>query len=377
MSSPARTNRVPPRHFPQEIRDVDADVQHDLNRPVMVVHGPEIFDAGEASWLIDCICPSRTIVAGVMARTAAEESCLNVEFQGEPPSSVIRKISGPVFLANHGKTAESGRVFGDIVASRLPHSGLVQVECSDRTVYVWDDGDRALAATLSHLTGFELKSGGSTRSGDTRERTIRGCIPGEPVYVNGIIIGRATAGTVVLRDRDGGGIEPVSGLLPKVHGIEKLGWRGTIDLSTAWCKSGSIRSAPPQHKEQPVQRGNVVVIDHCGHEIYQRVVQDCCGVLAIGDDTTAVCGHICAHRGIPVLGIVDGDRDTIVTESFAPGSVVVMTEGERDDDIGAEVALLAHNIPVVWDEWVDLVLRVLEPRVRVVVDTRVKSRAVR
>jgi len=41
------------------------------------------------------------------------------------------------------------------------------------------------------------------------------------------------------------------------------------------------------------------------------------------------------------------------------------------------VASLAHNIPVVWDEWVDQVLRVLEPRVRVVVDTRVKSRAVR
>jgi hypothetical protein len=124
-------------------------------------------------------------------------------------------------------------------------------------------------------------------------------------------------------------------------------------------------------------RGIVVVIDHCGHEIYQRVVQDCCGVLAIGDDTTAVCGHICAHRGIPVLGIVDGDRDTIVTESFAPGSVVVMAQGERDDDIGTEVASLARDIPVVWDEWVELVLRILEHRVMVVVDTRMKSHAVR
>ena len=377
MRQPAHCHRIPPRPVFQEVRDVEADVPRHQNRPVMVVHGPEIFDAGEASWLIDRICPSRTIVAGVMARTAAEESCLNVEFQGAPPSSVIRTISDPVFLANHGKTAESGRVFGDIVASRLPHSGLVQVECSNRTVFVWDFGDRALAATLSDLTGFELKSGVSTCCGDMRERMIRGCIPGEPVYVNGIIIGRATAGTVVLRDRHGGGIKPVSGLSPKIHGLEKLGLRAKIDLRTAWCKSGSIRSAPPKHKEQRVQRGNVVVIDHCGHEIYQRVLHDCCGVLAIGDDTTAVCGHICAHRGIPVLGIVDGDRDTIVTESFAPGSVVVMTEGERDDDIGAEVASLARDIPVVWDEWVDQVLRVLEPRVRVVVDTRMKSRAVR
>jgi len=343
----------------------------------MVVHGPEIFDTGEADWLIKRISPARTIVAGVMARTAAEESCLNVEFWGEPPSYVIKKIYGPVFLANHGKTAESGQIFGDIVASRLLTTGLVQVECSDRTVFVWDAGDRALGATLSHLTGFALKRGVSTRCGDMRKRTIRGCIPGEPVYVNGIIIGRATSGTVVLRSMDGGGIEPVTGLSPKIHGIEKLGWQGQADLASAWCKSGPIRSAPPKPGNQSLRIGNVVVIDHCGHEIYQRILHDCCGILAIGDDTTAVCGHICAHRGIPVLGIVDGDRDAIVTESFAPGSVVMMAQKERDDDIGTEVASMAGESPVHWDEWVDSVLNMLGDRVRVVVDTRVKSGAVR
>jgi hypothetical protein len=121
----------------------------------------------------------------------------------------------------------------------------------------------------------------------------------------------------------------------------------------------------------------VAVIDHCGHEIYRRIRPDCCGVLAVGDDTTAVSGHICAHRGIPVLGIVDGDRDAIVTESFAAGSVVVLTQGERDDDVGAEVALMAGQSPVLWDEWVDSILRSLGNRIRVVVDTRVKRDAVR
>jgi len=362
---------------PDEPGDRHADVPCLPDRPVMVVHGPEIFDTGEAGWLIDRISPVCTIVAGVMARTAAEESCLMVEFWGEPPSQVIKKIPDPVFLANHGKTERSGQIFGEIVASRLPGRGLVQVECSNRTIIVWDAGDQALAAALSHLTGFALKRGVSTPCGDMRERTIRGCIPGEPVYVNGIIIGRATADTVILRSRDCGGIEPVTGLLPKIHGIEKLGCNGQTDLSTAWCKSGSIRSAPPQQKEQSLRTGNVVVIDHCGHEIYQRILHDCCGVLAIGDDTTAVCGHICAHRGIPVLGIVDGDRDTIVTESFAPGSVVMMAQEERDDDIGAEVASMVGKLPVVWDEWVGAVLRLLGNRVRVVVDTRVKHDAVR
>ncbi|MFA5415091.1 MAG: DUF2117 domain-containing protein [Methanoregula sp.] len=73
--------------------------------------------------------------------------------------------------------------------------------------------------------------------------------------------------------------------------------------------------------------GRVLVLDHCGYEFYTRLPDDCCGVLAIGDDTTAVCGHISLHRGIPVLGIVDGDQDLIVPHGFARGSVVVETPG--------------------------------------------------
>lgn len=342
----------------------------------MVIHGPEIFDSGEAAWLIDRIRPSRTIVAGVMARTAAEESCLPVEFWGEPPSHVINVLTGPIFLANRGKTAMSGLIFGNIVASRLRERGLVQLECSNRTVIVWDSGDQVLASALSRLTGFILRHAGSTRRVHTQERRIQGCIPGEAVYVNGFVIGRATAETVVLRSSDRG-IDVVSGLAPKRHGIEKLGRQSPLDLYTAWCKSGSIRSAPPRNGDPANRTGRVVVIDHCGHEIYRRIGQDCCGVLAIGDDTTAVCGHICAHRGIPVLGIVDGDRDAIVPEYFAAGSVVVEAGGERDDDLGSEVAPLAGAGSVVWDEWVDSVLRALGDRVRVVVDTRKRSDAVR
>jgi hypothetical protein len=112
------------------------------------------------------------------------------------------------------------------------------------------------------------------------------------------------------------------------------------------------------------------VIDHCGHEIYAKMPEDCCGVLAIGDDTTAVSGHICAHRGIPVLGIVDGDRDTIVPSAFAPGSVVVEVLGERDDDVGKEIAGKVPDVQVVWDDWVQEILVYLDKRVRMVTDQR-------
>jgi len=336
---------------------------------VMVVHGPELFDQGDAAWLMEVLSPKRVIVAGVMARTAAEESGLRVEFNAQPPSRVIRALDEPVFLANRGKTPQTGELFGNIVASRLGDTGLVHIECSSRTVYCWNGVDEELAGILSRLTGFGKKSFISTVRRQRNVREIRGCIPGEAVYVNGMVIGRATGPIVVLRSR-GGRVEPCSGLEPKPHGLEKLSLNQSIDISTAWCKSGPIRSAAPHTNGKAPGSGRVLVIDHCGHEIYARMPDDCCGVLAIGDDTTAVSGHICAHRGIPVLGIVDGDRDTIVPSAFAPGSVVVEALGERDDDVGIEIAGKVPDVQIVWDAWVQEILAYLNKRVRVVIDLR-------
>jgi hypothetical protein len=315
------------------------------------------------------VSPKRIIVAGVMARTAAEESGLPVEFNAQPPSRVILALDDAVFLANRGKTAKTGEIFGNIVASRLGDKGLVHLECSDRTIYCWNNGNEELAGILSCLTGFGKKSQKSTVHRQENMREIRGCIPGEAVYVNGIVIGRATAEEVVLRST-GYLVEPRSGLEPKPHGLEKLSLSRNFDISTAWCKSGPIRSAAPRMKGRAPCNGRVLVIDHCGHEIYTRIPEECCGVLAIGDDTTEVCGHICSHRGIPVLGIVDGDRDTIVPSAFAPGSVVVEVLGERDDDVGKEIAGKVPDARIVWDEWVKEMIEYLNRRVRIVIDLR-------
>ncbi|MCX6683939.1 MAG: DUF2117 domain-containing protein, partial [Methanoregula sp.] len=326
---------------------------------VMVVHGPELFDRGDVAWLMDVVSPKRVIVAGVMARTAAEESGLPVEFNAQPPGRVIHGLDGPVFLANRGKTEKTGEIFGNIVASRLSDTGLVHLECSSRTVYCWNNGNEELAGILSDRTGYGKKSLKSTVHRQENVREIRGCIPGEAVYVNGIVIGRATAEVVVLQST-GYSIQPHSGLEPKPHGLEKLSLNRNFDISTAWCKSGPIRSVVPRMKGRVTGHGRVLVIDHCGHELYARIPEECCGVLAIGDDTTGVCGHICSHRGIPVLGIVDGDEDTIVPSAFAPGSVVLEMLGERDDDAGKEIAGKVPDVPIVWDDWVEEIIGYLD-----------------
>ena len=96
----------------------------------MVVHGPELFDLGDVAWLMEVLSPRRVIVAGVMARTAAEESGLRVEFNAQPPSRVIRALEGQVFLANRGKTPETGERFWQICFFPLGGTGLVHIECS-------------------------------------------------------------------------------------------------------------------------------------------------------------------------------------------------------------------------------------------------------
>jgi hypothetical protein len=335
----------------------------------MVAHGPGLFDSGDAAWLVRVLAPSRLIVAGVMARTAAEESGLPAEFDGRPPSRVIRDTRGPVFLANRGKTPHSGRVFGDIVSSRLGDCGLVHIECPDKRVYCWNGGDLSLAEDLAARTGYTVTEAEGTTLPLHDTRLIRGCIPGEPVYVNGIVIGRATAETVELKS-SGGVVVPVSGLEPKPHGLEKLRKTGSTVIGSAWCKSGAVRSAPARTGSRAARTGRIAVVDHCGHSIYSHLSGDCCGVVAIGDDTTAVCGHICLHRGIPVLGVTDNDRDGILPSAFAPGSVVIDTRPERDDDMGAEIAGMVPDGAACWDDFVRGVLGRFSGRATVVLDLR-------
>jgi len=306
----------------------------------------------------------------VMARTAAEESGLPVEFAGEPPSIVIKKIGGRVFLVNRGKTPHSGQIFGEIVAHRLrEEGGLVQLECSSQTVFLWNDADRILGEELAARTGYHIIALKSAGKATPHQREIRGCLPGEAVCINGIVVGYATTDTVVVEVIDGT-IEPVSGLVAKDHGFEKLAGRELGDLSTAWCKSGKIRSSPPLRCTTNRKEGRIVVIDHCGHDIFRQLGTDACGVLAIGDDTTAVCGHICSHLGIPVFGVVDGDADHLIEGEYAPGSTIVEVIEGRDDELGRELALTLTGTSIQWDAWSTQAKERLKGRTRILKEVK-------
>lgn len=339
-------------------------------RVTLVVHGPEPFDRGDVATLARVLRPRDIIVCGAMGRTAAGESGVRFRHDPRPPSAVLRDTTGDAVLVNHGKTPRSGWWFGNLVALRLGGHRLVHAECSDRVVRSWghpvDDLTRALAMQI----GFGITGEIPVEPPGKGIRRIHGYIPGEPVLVNGIVIGRATAETVTLAMKEGM-IVPVSGLDPKPHGLDKIHRRGMTDLAVAWCKSGCIRNRPPERSRAvPVPQGHagtLAVADHCGHRLYDRVGPGTCGILAVGDDTTAACSHIGTRLSLPVIGIMDGDGDGLVCASFTDGSVLVIPLYEKDDDAGDEAAQLVDGTGRTFEEWKHRIITHFGDRVRVVV----------
>jgi len=336
----------------------------------IIAHGPEVFDAGDIDSVCAALLPDDVIVAGVMARTAAEESGFPCRFNTRPPSLVIQHLppDTDAWLLNRGKTPASGEEFGRIVASRA-NRPVFHIECSTGTIYGWNGADPCRAEEAAHLLGFGTAFRTAVTRTELREiREIRGCIPGEPVFVNGIIIGHATADTAVIAPGKNG-IQAVSGITLKDHGIEKLLRNGPVNLCRAWCKSGAVRAQAAQVRERRPPVGHIAVIDHAACDIYAQVDATTCGVVSIGDDTTAVCGHICAHLGIPVFGVTDGDADTVVEHSCCGGSVIVEVTVGRDDETGLEIAGTIPPAPCHWDSWVSSTLR-SRADIRIVRDAR-------
>jgi len=321
----------------------------------VVLHGPEIIDSGCALKLIGNLQRLGRVTAvlgGTMGRVALIDAGLQDTVQISPrrrPSQSIRGLeegSDIIFLLNLAKSRESGLFFGAMVGQAAGEGRpLIQIDCGGRFVSLLRSDEKAaiLASRLAFELGLDLihpppmgKIGGEDERGTIR-RTLNAVCPGDLISVNGTVIGRALESRVEI-EVDRGRIVRVKGATVKLHGLEKLDY---VDLKKAIIRSGSIRrTAPPFMRDA---RGKIVdlaeaaYIDHSAEDAFEAAFG--AGVaVTVGDDTTAIAGDILSRLGIIVMGIVDGDLDSLAEGTgMMQGSIIFRVKPGHDDAVGKEV----------------------------------------
>ena len=330
----------------------------------IVLHGPEIVDTGSAKRIIDIFKREHEVIAklgGTMGRTAVLDAGLEdlIDISmGRTPSETINDLDGRIDLAillNQGKTLETGRYFGRIVASKIDRSDnvhFVHIESPDaggRIIY-YDPGAKPCAEYVKTILAthdekydlpveIDLPHPSNIRpEGDNIVRTIKGAFPGENLRLEGIVIGYVTKDLPEIVCKDGKVVE-IRGVRIKPHGLEKLEEK-IIDLYTAKVKTGNIRRSQHRPKIKDLQSGTqdkITIIDHCAESTFE-LMKDSGLVITVGDDTTAIAADILTRFGIPIIGITDGDLDSVLENTAVPaGSVIIRVKEGKDDIVGREV----------------------------------------
>jgi hypothetical protein len=336
----------------------------------VLFHGPEVFDSGWAHKILNAISAVdqvRCVLAGTMGRTAVIDSGLrNIECPGTQPSQILRElqsITDSLVFANYAKSEHSGLMHGAMVLERsgieIP---LLQIECSGSCFVEWIEGGNPEVIAVLEKMGLKRKERITLESAMWQKdgkmyRRITTAAAGEFLLVNGIVIGRAQGGDITI-ECAGRQIVSVSGVEIKPHGIEKLQRLGGVDLRSAKVAStSSIRRMGHAPQVTKVSGKGMVFVDHAGMHLYD-LVQNREGAVTVGDDTTAVVGDILYRFQIPLIGITDGDQDTILGDTrFTPGSTVFTVP--EDDRTGLRIhSEIFHGRLIIEKDFADVQKRI-------------------
>jgi len=315
-----------------------------------VIHGPEIVDTGCAFRIVHYLKKFgevRAVLGGTMGRVAILDAGLDKFIDISPrrwPSRSIMDLGATcdlIFLLNYAKSRASGLAFGSMVAAAARAAKpLIQIDCGGRFVADLSFGAGELAGIIAADLKLDLLEtsapNGIVREGSVVRRILRGVDPGELISVNGLVIAKATSGSVEIESVDNM-IVSVKGANIKLHGLEKLPF---VDLEKAIIRSGNIRrtkaaSAIIRVNEERCE--GAAFIDHCAEDAFE-IAYGVMVAVTVGDDTTAIAGEILARMGVTVVGIVDGDLDLLAGRTkIQRGGVVIKVRPGYDDLVGKEV----------------------------------------
>jgi hypothetical protein len=330
----------------------------------IILHGPEIVDVGSAGKIIDIFEQEHDVTArlgGTMGRTAVLDAGLEKVIdisRGLTPSETILAMKNDLDIAillNHGKTLDTGRYFGRIIASRIDNSvPFVHIERPDyegRIIYYHPPAKRYAEFVRDFLVKYNesydlpVEPGRPAPSyvrieGECIIRRIGGAFAGENIRLDGVVIGEVIKPEIEIICKDGRIVE-LNGIKVKLHGLEKLENR-RIDLFTAKVKTGGIRRTRQKPKIADLGPGKsnnkIAMIDHAAESTFE-LVKDAGLVITVGDDTTTIAADILTRLGIPVIGIIDGDIDGVLENTVVPeGSIIIRVRPGFDDVVGREVS---------------------------------------
>lgn len=309
----------------------------------LVVHGAEVIDSGTAAWVLDRLQREAEVVAtlgGAMGTAALIDAGLQDRVSVVPRQLVSHALPAleqecdATVMMNWSKTRESGLGFGSIVYDRVAtklNKPMVQM---DRGFYVeWVPPMPPLLRSVVEELGMVRVDRPPREAPSEERRVLHGVLPGESVWINGTVVGRATSSEVAVMLCDGK-LELLN-VEVKEHGMEKV---RVYDLQRAVIRSGSVRRTTSSTFTAPPAGGErVILVDHRAEDSIFRA-RWARAAVTVGDDTTRVASSLLARLGVPVIGIVDGDEDGICQDCAAsPGSVTLVLYPGNDDQVGALV----------------------------------------
>ncbi len=326
----------------------------------VVVHGPEVVDSGFALRVLNYLEKFgmvNAVLGGTMGRLAIMdaglESIIKISPKRRPSQSIgyLQPVSDIIVLLNQAKTRETGLAFGIKVAAHAGASRpIIHIDCGGRFVAVFYEAGygageaEEIAETAARDLGLDylspslpeekdIDSDSIARDGDTVKRRLTGVQPGELISINGVVVAKATEGSVEILAKKGKIIE-IKGAKLKPHGLEKL---SIVDLGDAIIRSGHIRRTGARPRVLECKGNGAALIDHSAEDAFE-MAEGTCVAVTVGDDTTAIAGDILSRMGIPVIGIVDGDLDGLSQRTVMPkGSVIVRVEPGYDDVVGRQI----------------------------------------
>jgi hypothetical protein len=315
-------------------------------RYAVVLHGPEVIDTGLAKKVMDLLSDEGEVEAvmsgytGVVAIVdAGLEEVVDISRMRKPSMELSRlnATNDILLLVNCAKNRDSAVSFGRIVYSRCKDEvtkPLLQVD--DGIVVDWNGRDRRMAVHLALEMGLELLDVGADASSaevHDQARRVHGVIPGENVWIDGVVIGKATSSEVWLR-KGPDGLLSADGIQLKETGVNRL---GRFDLQKAHVRSGLTRRTKAVARAICSKKEGVYLVDHSAEDAIYRC-RDASLVVTVGDDTSKIAGNLLYRFNVPIVAITDGDEDGISLEELkTKGSVVIRVRAGTDDIVGREV----------------------------------------